>query len=46
MTLYLWHIPAIAIAAPGLGSKVYGTGVEQGEFELEQEGWFAAWISI
>ena len=27
--------PAIALAAPGLGSKVYGTGVEQGEFELE-----------
>jgi hypothetical protein len=28
-------LPASALAAPGLGSKVYGTGVEQGEFELE-----------
>lgn len=27
--------PADALAAPGLGSKVYGTEVEKGEFELE-----------
>ena len=33
--LALITAPAAAMAAPGLGSKVYGTEVEKGEFELE-----------
>lgn len=33
--LLLAAAPVTALAAPGLGSKVYGAEVEQGEFELE-----------